>query len=195
MIYSRWLKPGFDCLAGIVLSLASLPIAVVVVLALFFSGRGVFFRQQRIGFKGRPFGIIKFKTLLDLHDHFGVPLPDSQRTFPLGTWLRKTHLDEIPQLWMIATGGLSLIGPRPLLLDYLPRYTPNQALRHSVKPGLLGLSQALGGNALPYHQRLRLDSWYAAHLSFSLDVLILARSLRQLFRRSSPPHFSAEFQP
>ncbi|GAB6187876.1 sugar transferase [Thermopirellula anaerolimosa] len=136
-------------------------------------GRPVLFRQVRPGRGGRPFTMYKFRTMRDVCDAEGRPLPDAERLTPLGRLLRRFSLDELPELWNVLRGDMSLVGPRPLLMEYLPRYTPEQARRHDVRPGITGLAQVLGRNALPFSQRLALDVQYVDRFSLWLDAKIL----------------------
>lgn len=143
-------------------------------------GTPVLFRQVRPGRGGRPFTMYKFRTMRDLRDGQGRPLPDAERLTPLGRLLRRFSLDELPELWNVLRGDMSLVGPRPLLMEYLPRYTPEQARRHDVRPGITGLAQVLGRNALPFSQRLALDVQYVDRFSLWLDIKILWWTLRKV---------------
>lgn len=145
-------------------------------------GRPVLFRQQRPGLRERPFVLLKFRTMTEARDARGRPLPDAARLTPLGGWLRRTSLDELPQLWNVLAGQMSLVGPRPLLIDYLPRYSPEQARRHLAKPGLTGWAQVRGRNALSWEQKFALDLWYVDHSSFVLDLRILAETIWRVLR-------------
>lgn len=146
-------------------------------------GSPVIFVQERSGLDGRSFKLLKFRTMSTECDSTGELLPDTQRTVPLGRALRSMSLDELPELWNVVRGDMSLVGPRPLLAEYLPRYTPEQARRHSVRPGLTGWAQVLGRNRLPWHERFELDVWYVDHVSFKLDAFILWRTLFTVIRR------------
>ena len=136
----------------------------------------VLFRQVRPGWRGRPFTLYKLRTMTDAHDAQGQLLPDAGRLFRLGRWVRATSLDELPQLWNVLRGDLSLVGPRPLLPQYLPLYSPRQARRHDVRPGLTGWAQVNGRNAISWEEKFRYDVWYAEHLSLGLDLRILWRT-------------------
>jgi len=140
-------------------------------------GSSVLFRQMRPGCQGRPFTLLKFRTMVDARDPCGDLLPDAARLTPLGRWLRRFSLDELPELWNVLRGEMSLVGPRPLLMQYLGRYTPEQARRHDVKPGITGWAQIHGRNSLSWERRFQLDLWYVDHCSFALDLRILARTL------------------
>lgn len=146
-------------------------------------GRPVFFRQERPGRLGRPFRIVKFRTMRQAVDAHGQPLPDEERLTTVGRLLRASSIDELPQLWNVLAGDLSLVGPRPLLMRYLDRYTPAQARRHEVKPGITGWAQVNGRNALSWDQKFELDVWYVDNWSLWLDVRILALTVLKVFRR------------
>ena len=136
-------------------------------------GRPVLYRQVRPGRRGKPFTLLKFRTMRDEHDETGVPLPDERRLTALGRFLRATSLDELPELFNVLKGEMSLVGPRPLLMEYLDRYTPAQARRMEVRPGITGWAQVNGRNALTWDQKFRLDVWYVDHRGFWLDLRIL----------------------
>ena len=138
-----------------------------------FLGAPVLFRQQRPGYRGQPFWLLKFRTMTNARDASGSLLPDAQRLTPLGRWLRATSIDELPALINILRGEMSFIGPRPLLMQYLPLYTPEQARRHDLKPGFSGWAQINGRNAISWEERLKLDVWYVHHICFPLDLKIL----------------------
>jgi len=146
-------------------------------------GRPVLFRQVRPGYRGKPFTILKFRTMRDSTGADGQPLPDALRLTRLGSLLRRTSLDELPQLWNVARGEMSLVGPRPLRMAYLPRYTPAQARRHEVLPGLTGWAQVKGRNALSWEERFALDVWYVDHWSLSLDGRILWATVATVLKR------------
>jgi len=140
-------------------------------------GSPVLFRQQRVGYQGRPFEMLKFRTMTDARDASGTLLPDADRLTPFGRWLRSTSLDELPELINVLHGEMSLVGPRPLHLRYLPRYTPQQMRRHEVIPGITGWAQVNGRNALNWEDKFALDLWYVEHRSVFLDLRILARTM------------------
>lgn len=183
--YSRYGKRMLDLTLAIPLLLAVLPvmglIAVCVRLKL---GRPVLFRQTRPGYRARPFVMCKFRTMTDACDARGRLLPDERRLTAFGRWLRSTSLDELPELWHVLRGDMSLVGPRPLLMSYLDRYTPAEARRHDVLPGLTGWAQINGRNAIDWDARLALDVWYVEHLSLRLDLAILLRTVAAVLRRS-----------
>ncbi|MFN3943462.1 MAG: sugar transferase [Allosphingosinicella sp.] len=154
--------------------------AAAVALAL---GRPVLFRQVRPGLHGRPFTLIKFRTMRDAVDADGRPLSDAERLTRFGRFLRSTSLDELPELWNVLRGDMSLVGPRPLLMAYLERYSPEQARRHEVRPGLTGWSQVNGRNAIGWPEKFALDVWYVDNRSFLLDLRILFMTLGEVFGR------------
>ena len=146
-------------------------------------GSPVFFRQRRPGLHGNPFSIYKFRTMLNIVDAEGKPLSDDERLTSLGRFLRSTSLDELPELFNVLKGEMSLVGPRPLLMQYLDRYTPEQMRRHEVKPGITGHAQINGRNALTWEQKFSLDVWYVDHRSIRLDLKILVLTLYKIVRR------------
>jgi lipopolysaccharide/colanic/teichoic acid biosynthesis glycosyltransferase len=159
-------------------------VAVIALLVRLRMGSPVLFRQTRPGHHGVPFEVLKFRTMRDTRRPDGSLLSDAERLTPLGRLLRRTSLDEIPQLWNVLRGDMSLVGPRPLLMEYLERYTPEQMRRHAVKPGITGLSQVSGRQEIPFSKRLELDVWYVDHWSLALDLRILLRTVRLALRRS-----------
>jgi lipopolysaccharide/colanic/teichoic acid biosynthesis glycosyltransferase len=182
----------FAALGVVILSPVLLLIALLVRI---YHGSPVLFTQQRPGFKGRPFFIYKFRTMTDARDAEGRLLPDAQRLTRLGRLLRATSLDELPELFNVLRGEMSLVGPRPLLMQYLDRYTPEQARRHEVLPGITGWAQVNGRNALSWEDKFRLDVWYVDHWSLWLDVKILLLTLWKVLKRegiSQPGHATAE---
>lgn len=146
-------------------------------------GSPALFRQQRPGLGGRPFRMIKFRTMTDARGPDGKLLPDAERLHPLGRLLRATSLDELPELWNVVRGDMSLVGPRPLLMEYLPLYNAEQARRHDVRPGITGWAQVNGRNALSWEQKFALDTWYVGHRSFWLDLRILAMTVGKVLKR------------
>ena len=146
-------------------------------------GSPVLFKQQRPGLQGRPFYVYKFRTMTDLRNPEGQLLSDELRLTPFGKLLRRLSLDELPQLLNVITGDLSLVGPRPLLMEYLPLYSPEQARRHQVKPGITGWAQVNGRNAISWEEKFRLDVWYVDNRSFLLDLRILWMTLAKVFKR------------
>lgn len=146
-------------------------------------GTPVFFKQKRPGFLGRPFYMNKFRTMTNDCDETGKLLPDKDRLTDLGRFLRATSLDELPELFNVLKGDMSLVGPRPLLMQYLDRYTPEQARRHEVKPGLTGWAQVNGRNAITWEEKFKLDVWYVDHQSFLLDMKIILLTMVKVFKR------------
>jgi lipopolysaccharide/colanic/teichoic acid biosynthesis glycosyltransferase len=146
-------------------------------------GKPVLFRQLRIGYRERPFTLLKFRTMINTRDSYGSFLPDERRLTALGSFLRAVSLDELPQLWNVLKGDMSLVGPRPLLPEYVPRYNAHQRRRHEVKPGLTGWAQINGRNGLTWERKLDLDVWYVDHWSFLLDVKILWLTLLKVIKR------------
>ena len=146
-------------------------------------GSPVLFCQTRPGLQGLPFRMYKFRTMREARDAAGNLLPDSERLTGFGRWLRATSLDELPELWNVLRGDMSLVGPRPLLMEYLPRYSPEQSRRHEVRPGITGWAQVNGRNALSWEEKFALDIWYVDNRSFWLDLNILVLTLRKVFVR------------
>jgi sugar transferase EpsL len=148
-----------------------------------FMGRPILFRQQRPGRFAEPFWLLKFRTMSQRCDARGKQLPDAERLTKVGQFLRATSLDELPQLWNVLCGEISLVGPRPLLMEYLPRYSPEQAKRHQVLPGITGWSQVNGRNALSWEEKFALDNWYVDHWSLTLDMRILFLTIGRVLKR------------
>ncbi len=168
-------------LTGLVL-LSPLLIAVAILIRMTL-GKPVLFRQRRPGLNGAPFILIKFRTMTNAPNHHGSIPSDGERLSRVGRWLRSTSLDELPELWNVLRGDMSLVGTRPLLMEYLPLYSPEQARRHDVKPGLTGWTQVNGRNSLTWEEKFKLDIWYVEHRSLSLDLYILALTFGCVFRR------------
>ncbi len=146
-------------------------------------GSPVLFHQVRPGLQGRPFRMTKFRTMRDAIGADGQPLPDAERMTPFGRWLRATSLDELPELWNVLKGDMSLVGPRPLLMEYLPLYSSEQARRHEVRPGVTGWAQINGRNALSWEEKFRLDVWYVDNQSLGLDLKILYLTVKKVLVR------------
>lgn len=144
-------------------------------------GSPVLFRQTRPGLNGKPFEMVKFRTMKDAVDAQGNPLPDSERMTPFGDKLRNSSLDELPELWNVLKGDMSLVGPRPLLMQYLPLYSKEQARRHDVRPGVTGWAQINGRNAISWEDKFKLDVWYVDNRSFWLDIKILFLTVKKVF--------------
>ena len=179
------MKRAMD-LAGSLLGLLvfAIPMAIIAALVRLTLGSPVFYRQTRPGLHGRPFAINKIRTMRDSWDANGNPLADRLRITPFGRFLRRTSLDELPELVNVIRGEMSLVGPRPLRMEYLERYSPEQARRHDSMPGITGWAQINGRNALNWDDRLALDVWYVDHASLWLDVQILARTIVKVIGRS-----------
>ena len=190
------LKRIFDVsVAVLVLLLLSPAILLLAVAVAVFLGRPVLFVQERPGRHGRPFKLVKFRSMRDAHDAEGRPLPDSERLTGFGRLLRKSSLDELPELWNVLRGEMSLVGPRPLLMEYLPHYSREQMRRHDVRPGITGWAQVNGRNRLSWEDKFRLDVWYVDHHNLWLDLRILALTVLALFRTgetSQQGHATAE---
>ncbi|UVL85607.1 sugar transferase [Pseudomonas sp. B21-028] len=171
--------------AGALMGLIILsPIIVVVAILIKHKlGGPVLFRQVRPGREGKPFKMIKFRTMRDAYDHNNVPLPDAQRMTPFGSFLRSSSLDELPELWNVLKGDMSLVGPRPLLMEYLPLYNERQYLRHRVRPGVTGWAQINGRNALSWPEKFELDVWYVENRSFWLDLQIIALTVKKVMKK------------
>ena len=189
-------KRLFDLLASIIGLLVISPVLLVIaILVWIYHGRPVLFGQKRPGLHGQPFRIFKFRTMTEARAADGSLLPDEQRLTPLGRFLRASSLDELPEFFNVLRGEMSIIGPRPLLMQYLERYSPEQARRHDVLPGITGWAQVNGRNALTWEDKFRLDVWYVDHWSFWLDLKILFLTVSKVFKRegiSQPGHATAE---
>jgi lipopolysaccharide/colanic/teichoic acid biosynthesis glycosyltransferase len=178
------MKRGFDFVAAsLALLLLALPLLALAWLIRRKLGSPVLFCQVRPGLKGRPFTMVKFRTMTDERGPDGALLPDAQRLTPFGRFLRASSLDELPELWNVLKGEMSLVGPRPLLMEYLPLYTPEQARRHEVRPGITGWAQVNGRNAISWADKFALDVWYVDHRSMWLDVKILWFTVRKVMVR------------
>lgn len=183
-MYRRHLKRWLDVLAAGVALVVLMPLlGVLALLVCWRLGAPVLFRQVRPGLHGRPFELIKFRTMTDARDAEGNLLPDAVRLTGFGKFLRQTSLDELPELWNVLKGEMSLVGPRPLLMEYLPRYSPEQARRHEVRPGLTGWAQVNGRNAISWPEKFKLDVWYVDHVSAMLDVKIVWMTIKSVMRR------------
>ena len=185
-LYRRFFKRAIDISAsGATLLLLLLPLTAVTLWLHFANkGAGAFFRQPRPGKNGKTFRILKFKTMSDERDAEGNLLPDEQRLTKVGRWVRATSIDELPQLWNVLIGDMSLIGPRPLLTQYLPLYSPEQARRHEVRPGITGWAQCHGRNAISWSEKFKLDVWYVDNISFKTDCSIVWTTLVKTLKRA-----------
>ncbi len=184
LCYKRFGKRLADSgMAAVALVLLWPVLLALTVLVRIQHGSPILFRQTRPGLHGRPFQLIKFRTMRDAFDAQGRPLPDAERLTRLGRWLRATSLDELPELWNVLRGDMSLVGPRPLLMEYLPLYSAEQARRHEVKPGITGWAQVNGRNSLSWEEKFELDVWYVEHRSFWLDLKIIALTMKKVLLR------------
>ncbi len=178
------MKRCFDLVVAVVALLAlAVPLLVLVWLVRSKLGSPVFFRQVRPGLNGKPFEMVKFRTMTDERGADGALLPDAKRLTPFGRFLRASSLDELPELWNVIKGDMSLVGPRPLLMEYLSLYTPEQARRHEVRPGITGWAQVNGRNAISWEDKFALDVWYVDHRSLWLDVRILWMTVKKVLVR------------
>lgn len=170
-------------LSVVALSVLAVPLLILAWKVRYNLGSPVLFRQVRPGLHGQPFEMVKFRTMTDERGNDGEFLPDAMRLTPFGRWLRATSLDELPELWNVLKGEMSLVGPRPLLMEYLPLYTPTQARRHEVRPGITGWAQVNGRNAQSWDERFSLDIWYVDNHSILLDLRILWMTVRKVLLR------------
>lgn len=198
-MYRDFVKPVLDFIVSLCLLIILSPVILIAIIFLAIANRGsVFFIQKRPGLKGKPFKIIKFKTMKDTKDAYGNLLPDELRITGIGKFIRSTSIDELLQLINVVKGDMSLIGPRPLLMQYLERYSPEQAKRHDVKPGITGWAQVNGRNALSWETKFILDVEYVTKQSFSMDFTIMCMTLANVLLRkgiSADGHVSmTEFQ-
>jgi lipopolysaccharide/colanic/teichoic acid biosynthesis glycosyltransferase len=169
--------------ATLALAILLVPMLVIAILIRVRMGAPIFHRATRPGLRGKPFVMLKFRTMRDAFDADGQPLPDVERVTPLGAALRRSSLDELPELFNVLRGDMSLVGPRPLRMDYLDLYTPEQARRHDVRPGITGWAQIHGRNTLDWEERFALDVWYVDHRSLLLDLRILLQTVSKVLRR------------
>ena len=185
-LYRDFFKRGLDiAVSGTALLVLSVPLAAVTVWLHFANkGAGAFFFQERPGKNGKIFRVIKFKTMTDERDTEGKLLPDADRLTKVGRFVRSTSIDELPQLWNVFKGDMSLIGPRPLLVQYLPLYSPEQARRHEVRPGITGWAQCHGRNAISWKKKFELDVWYVDHISFVTDCKVVLTTIQKVLKRA-----------
>jgi len=178
------IKRLFDVLASAFALVVLFPVIVVVAVLIHRKlGSPVLFRQIRPGLHGKPFEMVKFRTMLDATDKHGNPLPDAERLTPFGQFLRSASLDELPELWNVLKGDMSLVGPRPLLMEYLPLYSPEQARRQEVRPGVTGWAQVNGRNTLSWEDKFKLDVWYVDNRSLWLDIKVLFLTVKKVLVR------------
>jgi lipopolysaccharide/colanic/teichoic acid biosynthesis glycosyltransferase len=178
------LKRIFDIAASVAELVLLSPVIVVVAIQIRRRlGSPIFFRQTRPGKDGKPFEMIKFRTMREAHDAEGNPLPDSERITPFGRFLRSSSLDELPEFWNVLKGDMSVVGPRPLLMEYMDYYTEEEMLRHSVRPGVTGLAQVTGRNATTWNERLSFDVQYVKTQTLLLDLKIIFKTIYQVFKR------------
>lgn len=184
-LYRNLFKRVIDITASGCSLLVLSPLLLGVTIWLHFANRGAgaFFFQERPGKDGKIFRVVKFKTMTDLRDASGELLPDEDRLTPVGRFVRSTSIDELPQLWNVLRGDMSLIGPRPLLVQYLPLYSPEQARRHEVRPGITGWAQCHGRNAISWKKKFELDVWYVDHISFITDCKVVFTTIKKVFGR------------
>lgn len=185
-LYRNVFKRAIDIAASAgALLVLSFPLAAVTVWLHFVNrGAGAFFTQERPGKNGKIFKVVKFKTMTDQRDADGNLLPDGERLTNVGRFVRSTSIDELPQLWNVLRGDMSLIGPRPLLVQYLPLYSPEQARRHEVRPGITGWAQCHGRNAISWQKKFELDVWYVDHISFATDCRVIFTTLKKVLGRA-----------
>lgn len=183
-MYKAFGKRAFDlALASLGLIVLSPVLAATAVLVALKLGRPIFFRQVRGGYECKPFQVVKFRSMTDPFNADGTSRSEAERLTPFGKALRALSLDELPELWNVIKGEMSLVGPRPLMYDYMQLYSPHQRRRHEVRPGITGWAQVNGRNAVTWEERFDLDVWYVEHQSFALDLAILARTFGKVFRR------------
>ena len=182
-MYRYFIKPLADWLIALILFVLVAPVLLIIILLLTIFNKGsVWFIQKRPGYKSKPFNVIKFKTMTDERSENGELLPDQQRLTSMGKFIRKTSLDEIPQIINVLKGDMSFVGPRPLLVEYLTKYNEEQKRRHHVKPGITGWAQVNGRNNVKWKDRFALDVWYVDNQSFSLDIKILFLTVLKIFK-------------
>lgn len=184
--YRDFFKRTIDIVAsGCALLVLLIPLGAITLWLHFANkGAGAYFCQDRPGKNGKIFRVIKFKTMTDERDADGNLLPDAQRLTKVGRFVRSTSIDELPQLWNVLNGDMSLIGPRPLLVQYLPLYSPEQARRHEVRPGITGWAQCHGRNAISWQKKFELDVWYVDHISFLTDCRVILTTIKKVIKRA-----------
>ena len=184
MIYKNFFKPLIDKILALILIILFSPIMIIVAILIYlWDGRPIIFTQERPGLNEKIFKIYKFRTMTNEKDEFGNLLPDEKRLNGIGKIIRSLSLDELPQLFNVLKGDMSFIGPRPLLVKYLPRYNKEQRKRHLVKPGITGLAQVKGRNALSWREKFKYDVFYVNHLSFKLDLYIICQTVLKVIKK------------
>ena len=189
-MYSHFIKRLFDFIISLTVVILISPLLIAVTICLTFAnkGAGAFFTQERPGLHTKVFKVIKFKTMTDQKDAYGNLLPDEQRLTRIGKFIRSTSIDELPQLFNVLKGDMALIGPRPLLVKYLPLYSPKQIRRHEVRPGITGWAQCHGRNAISWTQKFEYDVWYVDHISFITDLKVILLTIKTVITRSGISH-------
>jgi lipopolysaccharide/colanic/teichoic acid biosynthesis glycosyltransferase len=188
-MYKSFLKRSIEFVITLFGILILLPIYLLVIPFIYINiGSPIFFKQSRPGINGKVFNIYKFRTMTNIRDDNGILLPDKKRLTKFGKFLRSTSLDEIPSLWSVLRGDMSLVGPRPLLVEYLPLYSKKQARRHEIKPGITGWAQVNGRNALSWDKKFEMDVWYVDNQSFLLDIKILWLTIKKVIQRDGISH-------
>ncbi len=178
------MKRIFDLIIAIISLVFALPLMIVIAAGVLWKmGRPVIFKQQRPGLDGRPFMLYKFRTMTDDRDEGGRLLPDSERLTPLGIWMREFSLDELPQIFNVIKGDLSIVGPRPLLMEYLMLYDDTQKKRHTVRPGITGWAQVNGRNSITWEEKFEMDVWYAENRTFLIDLRIIMMTIQKVIKR------------
>lgn len=192
-MYKHFFKRLIDFLIALVALVCLSPLLLIVTLWLHFAnkGAGAFFFQERPGKNGKIFKVVKYKTMTDERDAQGELLPDEQRLTKVGRFVRSTSIDELPQLYNVLKGDMALIGPRPLLVKYLPLYSPEQARRHEVRPGISGWAQCHGRNAISWGEKFQYDVWYVDHVSLLTDLKVIYLTLRTVLKREGISHEGA----
>ena len=185
-MYRHFFKRFFDFSISLIALLCLSPFLLIVIVWLYFAnqGGGIFFMQERPGKDSRIFKVIKFKTMTDARDANGTLLPDAQRLTKVGRFVRSTSIDELPQLFNVLKGDMALIGPRPLLIKYLPLYSREQARRHEVRPGITGWAQCRGRNAISWSEKFKLDVWYVDHCSLWIDIKVIFITIKKVVCRA-----------
>ena len=195
-MYKTFIKRTLDIILSLIAMIILSPVLLILAMLIRIKlGNPIIFTQERAGKKGKPFTIYKFRTMTNARDAKGQLLPNAQRKTKLGNLLRSTSLDELPELWNVLKGEMSLVGPRPLLIEYLPYYTDEQNQRHDVRPGITGWAQINGRNALNWDEKFELDVWYVKHQSFLLDIKILLKTVVKVVQRKNINYSKERFTP